>query len=275
MSTVDMHANEQASAGSLSQLINNPDQDNPDQENIIRTISPNDQMLMPDDPEGMLYFRPGASAMKMINDVLRIADKRKIRTICDFGCGHGRVLRYIRATFPDATIHAGDIDKDGVDFCAKTFDSIPFLSKDDFSQIELDETFDLIWVGSLFTHLSKKRLKQLFRFLVEHLNSDGVLIFSFQGRHTIYRQYGYHFKFIDDERFLKAYGEYETTGFGYVNYPGQGLYGIAIAKPSWLFSMIEQYSDVRVVTFTERGWDGLQDVVACMRAPIYRVSDDM
>jgi SAM-dependent methyltransferase len=268
MGMVDSEVNEQTGAGSRPRI-----EDTSYQANIIRTISPNDEMMMSDDPQGTLYFKPGASAMKIILDVLRIVDMREVRTICDFACGHGRVLRYLRAAFPDATIHAGDLNKDGVDFCAKTFGSIPFLSRDDFRDIELNESFDLIWVGSLFTHLSEKRVKQLFRFLVEHLTSKGVLIFSFQGRHTIYRQYGRHYKFMEDERFLKAYGEYETKGFGYVNYEGQSLYGIAIAKPSWLFSMIEKYSDVRVVNFTERSWVDLQDIVACTREPIYKIPD--
>lgn len=269
MSEVDTEVNEQVSMGARSWL-----EGTPFPTNIIRTISPNDEMTWPGDPEGTLYFKPGASAMKIILDVLRIVDMRDVRKVCDFACGHGRVLRYLRAAFPDATIYAGDINKDGVDFCARTFGSIPFLSKDDFRSIELNESFDLIWVGSLFTHLSEKRIKQLFRFCIEHLTSKGVLIFSFQGRHTIYRQYGRSYKFMEDERFLKAFGEYETKGFGYVNYPKEELYGIAIGKPSWFISMIEKYNDVRVVNFTERGWVDLQDVIACTREPIYMMPEE-
>lgn len=79
---------------------------------------------------------------------------------------------------------------------------------------------------------------------------------------------------MEDERFLKAFGEYETKGFGYINYPKEELYGIAIGKPSWFISMIEKYNDVRVVNFTERGWVDLQDVIACTREPIYMMPEE-
>lgn len=99
MSEVDTEVNEQVSMGARSWL-----EGTPFPTNIIRTISPNDEMTWPGDPEGTLYFKPGASAMKIILDVLRIVDMRDVRKVCDFACGHGRVLRYLRAAFPDATI---------------------------------------------------------------------------------------------------------------------------------------------------------------------------
>ena len=72
--------------------------------------------------------------------------------ILDLPCGHGRVMRWLRATFPKASLTACDIDGDGVSFCAETFGARPALSSTDPEDLVLG-TFDLIWCGSLLTHL--------------------------------------------------------------------------------------------------------------------------
>ena len=68
-------------------------------------------------------------------------------------CGHGRVMRVLRAAFPAATLIACDIDRDGVDFCAQTFGAVPVYSDVDPANVRIEQQVDLIWVGSLFTHV--------------------------------------------------------------------------------------------------------------------------
>ena len=88
--------------------------------------------------------------------------------ILDFPCGHGRVLRYLRAEFPQAEITACDLLRDGVDFCAANFGAIPVYSDPDPSRIGLPrDAFDLIWVGSLFTHFDAARWAKSFSFSAE------------------------------------------------------------------------------------------------------------
>lgn len=67
------------------------------------------------------YFSVGQSALMAISRVLAQHDPANVKRILDLPCGHGRVGRYLRAGFPDAEIVFCDIEKDGVDFCAKTF----------------------------------------------------------------------------------------------------------------------------------------------------------
>ena len=93
-------------------------------------------------------------------------------------CGHGRVLRTLRAAYPQAEIVACDIDTDGVDFCAKTFDAIPVYSKENPEEIDLRRKFDLIWVGSLFTHIRDERWPEFLSFFSRVLAPGCVLIFT-------------------------------------------------------------------------------------------------
>ena len=56
--------------------------------------------------------------------------------------------------FPGARLTACDIDTDAVDFCALTFGATPIYSHGTPENIPLKGNYDLIWVGSLLTHLN-------------------------------------------------------------------------------------------------------------------------
>ena len=68
---------------------------------VIREISPNDGMF-----RGNLthYFGVGESAVKVIQNAMKVANKTvsDVKKILDFPSGYGRVLRSIRANFPDS-----------------------------------------------------------------------------------------------------------------------------------------------------------------------------
>ena len=94
-----------------------------------------------------------------------------------------RELRYLKAGFPDAALTACDIDRDGVDYCVSTFGARGVYSFADPAQITLSERFDLIWCGSLVTHLDVRGWQSFLKFFYEHLEPRGVLIFSTHGKH--------------------------------------------------------------------------------------------
>lgn len=155
-----------------------------DDDDVIRTISSNDQMLDPVYGESV-YFYCGRSALECISVSLDAATKAvdDVKRILDLPCGHGRVLRYLKAAFPHAEITAGDILRDGVDFNASTFGAIPVYSHDDPMKIPLKHgAFDLIWVGSLFTHLDPDIWPIWLSALCSFLSSRGTLVFTTHGR---------------------------------------------------------------------------------------------
>ena len=233
---------------------------------LDRTISPNDGMFEGNEPH---YFSVGHSGLFNIKKAL--ASTRGAFTapgrILDFPCGHGRVLRYLRAEFPDAEITACDLLHDGVDFCAKTFGAIPVYSDPNPARIELPRnSFDLIWVGSLFTHFDAMRWASFLPFLRDLLEPYGVLVFTTHGRQShkisIERPESYGLANARSRQLLR---EYERTGFGYADYPAQNEYGISIAEPAWVCRLITSIRELRLIGLNEKSWDDHHDVYACVR----------
>src|SRR5262245_51367972 len=101
---------------------------------------------------GRHYLSIGISSNRAINSVLAHAP-HQVQTILDLPRGYGRRLRFLKARFPHATICACDIQPEAVEFCRRAFDVEAVVSSKDFDKVSLPGLFDLIWSGSLLTHL--------------------------------------------------------------------------------------------------------------------------
>src|SRR5512144_2954446 len=85
------------------------------------------------------YFAVGRSALRAVGLALLAAGRPAPRRILDLPSGHGRVLRMLRAAWPDAEITACDLDHDGVRYCERTFGAIAVPSVVDPEEIPLAE----------------------------------------------------------------------------------------------------------------------------------------
>jgi tRNA1(Val) A37 N6-methylase TrmN6 len=108
---------------------------------FIREVSPQDGMNVSTDD---VYFGYGLGALAYIRLALQAAGADEPRNILDLPSGHGRVLRMLKAAFPDAELTACDLDRGAVDFCAKTFGAIPAYSAEDPTDLRLTGDYDLI-----------------------------------------------------------------------------------------------------------------------------------
>lgn len=84
------------------------------------------------------YLMAGIVAVELIRRGMDAAGKERADVIVDLPCGHGRVMRVLRAAFPEARLIACDIDREGVDFCARTFAAEPVYSNSDPALVSLD-----------------------------------------------------------------------------------------------------------------------------------------
>jgi SAM-dependent methyltransferase len=240
---------------------------------VGRQISSNDQMFH--DGETQYHFC-GRSALDCIDIALQAAGiaPKAVKRILDLPCGHGRVLRYLTVAFPEAQITACDILRDGVDFCASTFGAIPVYSQDDPAKIPLGrDAFDLIWVGSLFTHLDADIWPRFLGMFRECLRPGGLLVFTTHGRNTYYKMLsGGLENWLPYYRRTAIRYQYERTGFGYVKFPGSdSYYGVSLSDPAWVLGQIAQTKDMRTVHVSEKSWAAFQDVFACVRDPDWQV----
>ncbi len=182
-------------------------------------------------------------------------------------------MRYLRTEFPHAEITACDLLTDGVDFCSSQFGAIPVYSDPDPSRIPLArDTFDLVWVGSLMTHLDARGWSLFLAFFRDLLKRDGLLVFSTHGRQAHQRianddcLYG-----LDERRRNMILREYERIGFGYADHPGQDGWGISLSEPHWVCRLITSVPELRLTSVSEKSWDDHHDVFACVRDPDWQV----
>jgi SAM-dependent methyltransferase len=214
------------------------------------------------------YFDVGADALRLIVGALVGMRKQPPSSILDFPCGSGRVTRHLRSFFPDAAIVACDLYDYHTQFCEREFDATGVLSKEDIDSLDFGKTFDLIFCGSLLTHLPVDLFIKAIDKIIASLSSSGVAIITLHGRRSLHIQ-KYLWKYVDDDLFKLAASGFSETGFGYVDYDApfkerfdkQSQYGVSLSKPSWVMQLLEQREDITVSSYVEKGWDNHQDVL--------------
>jgi len=239
---------------------------------VIKNISKNERMLGLDKDHDK-YLLVGRSVMNDIISGINAARQLMLTMgiteyctrILDFPCGHGRVLRFLKAKFPNAEITSGDIIHEAVDYCVETFGVKPLYSQENLRELSVGEQYDFIWSGSLVTHFCEESTIELLEFFVRHLARGGLLIFTTHGRSAIsYLNRGIvDYRAGEPEEVIE---EFKRTGYYYISKPcNPGNSGIAFYSPSRMFGIIEKFPELKVISYSEGGWGNHQDVITCMK----------
>lgn len=215
--------------------------------------------------DGAHYFGVGLDALRRVEEAFVRAENLRPIRILDFPSGYGRVLRFLSARFPDAQITTAEIQPGALRFCAETFKARPVLTTSNFGSLSLGGEFDLIWCGSLVTHLNSESISELFRCFLRHLATGGVLVFSSHGDYVADRlahgeQYG-----LAADQIPELVESYRMVGFGYLDYPKTPGYGVSLTAPAWIRKTIGTLGSLDEKCFFERGWDSHQDVFGFRR----------
>lgn len=212
------------------------------------------------------YFPVGESAVEVIKAACMSSRLKVVNHILDLPCGHGRILRHLVQLFPTSKFDACDLDVDGVNFCASVFGAHPIYSQEELTQVNFPNTYDIIWVGSLFTHTSQSVTSRWMTHLSKFLTPNGIIIATFHGRWSRYVHQVH--PYIREDSWQGILSEYSSTGYGYRDYSAaqnhpfiHGAYGISLAKPHTIIQMLENTPDIRIYLYMERGWADHQDVV--------------
>jgi SAM-dependent methyltransferase len=241
-----------------------------------RTLDPNDkENVLSEEWQVSHYFGTGADALRIVVKSLIAAELPPPAKILDLPCGSGRVLRHLRAMFPEATIGASDLYRDHVDFCVRQFAAVPVPSKEDLSQLDAG-TWDVIFCGSLLTHLPESLFWPTVDFMIRSLTPGGVAVITLEGRRTLFIQDAL-WKLISDDKFAFVREGYAAKGFGYCdynqqfreqNFNAQESYGVAVVRSDWLMAGLMKRDDVTVLDFCEADWDEHQDVLVLHKRPV-------
>jgi SAM-dependent methyltransferase len=207
------------------------------------------------------YFLVGLSGLRAVESVLKNSHPNVINKILDLPCGCGRVGRYLATRFPEAEITACDLMTDGVDFCARKLGMRPVYSKPDFETLDLGQKYDLIWCGSLVTHLRGNAISSLLRCLHRHLSDNGVLVFTTHGDFVAKQLGAGHDYGIGDDAARQSVELYKAQGIVFMPYLGQSdAYGFSITSAAWIRSHCVAINGWEEVFFQPQGWDHHQDV---------------
>ncbi len=231
-------------------------------------IHADDQMLKSDLPADVShYLHTGLSAVENIAAALQATSSTlaDIRALLVLPSGYGRVIRHLVQIIPPERVTACDIDRQAIRFCASEFGVTGLISDSDFRRVHFPQHYDLIFIGSLLTHLPPTACIDLLHSLVPVLAPHGQLVFTTQGITCLEHLdwYGPSFK-AAEERYRQSIAD---TGVAFMPYPGRSSYGITIHTKPYIESlMVAQFPfSVSLVRFAERSWSAHQDVWAYVR----------
>ena len=215
--------------------------------------------------DGAHYFGVGLSALRCIDEAIERAGIEEVESILDMPCGYGRVMRFLAGRFPGARLTACELDRRAVNFCARRFGAAPAYSSEDLDAVSLGARFDLIWCGSLATHLGAGPTLALLRLFRRHLAPGGLALFTTHGDFVARRLPTRDFDYgLTDEQIAHLTGGYAREGHAYTDYVYAKNYGISLTSPARVREQVALAGGLREVYFKERGWDEHQDVYGLM-----------
>jgi 2-polyprenyl-3-methyl-5-hydroxy-6-metoxy-1,4-benzoquinol methylase len=238
---------------------------NGDSLEVLQEIAPNDPMYAYSPKR---YFVAGPEALRCIHISMLAAKLESAERILDFGCGFGRVLRTLKAAFPDADLTACDIREDAVEFCSNTFGATPVVSSQNPQEIELNGPFDVIWSGSVLTHIDSDRWTGFLKLLESVLSPGGVLVFTTKGRYVAeLMRSGKNLLTLTPEQVKGLLRDYDATGFGFAETGAQGG-GDCVLSRSWVCTQLdEEAPELELMLYMEHRWLS-QDVIGCTKGTI-------
>ena len=215
------------------------------------------------------YLLVGASALDAILSAVLLSDRPDPARILDFGSGAGRVTRWLKAAYPTAQLCCCDLRSQDVAFCRLVFEADTWVSSTDVEALDFHGDYDLIWMGSVLTHLEESVSRRLVDKAMEALNPFGLLVATTIGR-TARAIQDREPIFLAEEKWPLLKRGYDEKGYGYVDYEEQQGYGLSLTNPTWITSLATRHPGRRLVMASERAWDSVQDVFALQAEPSFK-----
>jgi SAM-dependent methyltransferase len=227
----------------------------------------NDFMLSSTSAEHLRSYRRGAvEFVAILGQSLRESGRewQSVKSCLEIGCGYGRIVRELRDKVPPQAISVCDVIDEGARFTAAEF-GVRRVSVIDAMGRDYDETFDLIYLLSVYTHLPRQIIEDNLARVSALLKPKGVLVFSMHGKQSaemaeIYEQY-----WLDK---AKLNAELDRTGLFYQRYPyyytEYGLTWIVADKVKQIVA--KAAPNLELVAHNAIAVDGHQDIFVYRRS---------
>jgi SAM-dependent methyltransferase len=231
--------------------------------NFVHLISPEDEMYAftrdkayQKETAAYIYYKLGKESLLSIENILLACGKSfaGISSFLDFACGYGRVTRFLIQEIDPGRIWVSDIYSGAVDFQKKSFKVNGFCSETEPSKVEFPRKFEVVYAGSLFSHLPPDSFEEWLAILHGVLEDNGILIFSTHG------------KSLCPARFS------DSAGFTFLNCSESRTlpteeYGSMFVSRDWVERLAGKLN-VNSLYFLEKGLCGYQDLYVTAKKDI-------
>lgn len=201
------------------------------------------------DLESMYYN--GMKGTEWITELLGRNGLRlsEFQSLLDFGCGCGRILRFWRDYSPKVRIYGTDNNPSLVKWCNE---NLPFaivsVNSTQPPTEYSDDSFDLVYAISVFTHLSSDQQKSWLDEIIRITRPDGYIIITVHGKYRTS-------VLTEDQQRMFDNGGLVVVGEQYSGSNNCGVY-----HPRYYFDKIASGNLIEV-DFVERGAvDADQDI---------------
>jgi SAM-dependent methyltransferase len=230
----------------------------------------NDFMFINSSPEEIAsYAERGRNVISLIEETLAAAGK-KIEDVgrwLDFGCGYGRVLRFLLERVPPERVSASDVIDEGVEFCRSEFGVTALRSRPELASVQLG-SFDFVYAVSVITHLDERNSVDFLRLLGDSLTEGGIALFTTHGEWSLAHPAHYGPEY--EARGAEIEAAVRERGIAYLRYDfAPDDYGITWHSREFVEATMAELhgAELRPLLFKPRGLDGHQDVYAYQRLP--------
>ncbi len=196
-----------------------------------------------------------------------------VRAVLDFGCGSGRVLPNMAVLAPDARCYGCDVDPSAIAWAARHRPELSWALTSFDPPLPYDEqSFDLIYSISVFSHLDETLQDRWLQELGRILAPGGAALLSVHGSHALdeFRAGHVSTTWCRSEAFVRdplspaelVFEPYARSFWNRSELPGvSGGYGLAFHGGEYLRRHWSQW--LQVVDVRERAISEWQDLVVC------------
>lgn len=136
------------------------------------------------DEDRLAFDRSGIQSVKDIQSLLSLIGRSidSYSTILDFGCGCGRIARWMQPLLGAAELHGCDIDEQAIRWAQDNLTFATFQVNEPLPPLPYDDaTFDLVFNHSVFTHLDADYQDQWLEELRRVLRPGGTALLTVHG----------------------------------------------------------------------------------------------
>jgi len=129
------------------------------------------------------YYENGRKTADWLLEIIKKHRDLEKADILDWGCGPARILRHLPDLVPEAHSFSGtDYNKNTISWCKQSLPGMNFSDNQLMPPLLYqDNSFDLIYGISIFTHLSEEAHLKWLEELTRVLRKDGIIFLTLHG----------------------------------------------------------------------------------------------